>query len=55
MFGIIKTNFIGLLTVLVSASNDAKYVSLNNQKMLDSTYLIYILMSTVKNVTAIHL
>ena len=38
MFGIIKKIFIGLLTGLVSASKHTKCVSLNNQKMWDSTY-----------------
>ena len=55
MFGVIKKMFIMLLTSLVNASSDTKYVSLSNQKCkVNLVLLIYILMNTVKNYTTIH-
>ena len=55
MFGVIKKMFIVLLTSLVNASSDTKYVSLSNQKCkVNLVLLIYILMNTVKNYTTIH-
>ena len=40
MFGLIKKSFIGLLTGIVSASNHAKCVSLNNRKCMIKPTLI---------------
>ena len=40
MFGLIKKIFIGLLTALVSGSNNTKYVSLSDQKYKTQPTLI---------------
>ena len=40
MFGLIKKMFIGLLTGLVNGSNDAKCVSLTNQKWLTQPTIV---------------
>ena len=54
MFGLIKKIFIGLLTALVSGSNNTKYVSFSDQKYKTQPTLInYILMNTVQNFTTI--
>ena len=56
MLSLIEKISIGLLTVLVNASNHTKCVSLSNQNVLfNLPLLIYILMNAVKNFTTIHL
>ena len=42
MFELNKNIFIGLLTVIVRASNNTKCVSLNNQKCITQCTLIHI-------------
>ena len=56
MFGLINKIFIELLTDILSASNQIKYVSLSSQKRITQPTLIYLNpMNTVKNLTTIHL
>ena len=56
MFGFINKIFIVLLTSLVNASNDAKCVSLSNQKCeIQPTLINFYLMNAAKNYTIIHL
>ena len=40
MFGLIKKLFIGLLTIIVSASNHTRCMSLSNQKFMTEPTLI---------------
>ena len=40
MFGLIKKLFIRLLTIIVSASNHTRYMSLSNQKFMTQTAII---------------
>ena len=55
MFRLIKKIFIGLFTGLNNGSNQAKHLSLSNQKcMFNLPLLICILMNTVKNLTTSH-
>ena len=56
MFGLIKKILFGILTDIVSVSNNTKCLPLSNQKcMTHLLLLIYILMNTIKNLTTIHL
>ena len=56
MFGLINKIFIELLTDILSASNQIKYVSLSSQKRITQPTLIDLNpMNTVKNLTTINL
>ena len=56
MFGLINKIFIELLTDILSASNQIKYVSLSSQKRITQPTLLDLNpMNTVKNFTTIHL